>query len=179
MIFKNKNNGLTLIEALIWFAVFAAVVAGVFSLYAKSRDESLASSVNREISTMFAKLDDISNKEDSTGLNPNLAYRLGAVPSTLKMSNDGYVLKNSFGGSVNIVGLPPSGFLVTYTNVPYGRICSAIMATQSKVGWNYMIDYPEGNKITFDSTYSINKVASVCKKNGSGSFEFSLYKNPS
>lgn len=179
MIFTNKNNkGLTLIEALIWFAIFAAVVAGVFALYSKSRDTSLSSSANKEMSTMFAKLDDIFDKEDSTGLNTQLAYRLGAVPNTLKISNDGQSLKNSFGGAVNIVGLPPSGFLITYTSVPYGSVCSAIMIAQSKVGWDYMLD-SKGNKIVFDSTYKISKVADVCQLNGSGSFEFSLYKNPS
>lgn len=177
MIFKNKNNGLTLIEALIWFAIFAAVVAGVFALYSKTRDNNLAANTNKELSTLYVKLSDIVDKENSTGLNVELAYQLGAIPSTIKMSNDGKTFKNIFGGAVNIVGLPPSGFLVTYTKVPYGSICSSIMTAQNKVGWDYMLD-SKGNRITFDSTYSINNVASICKTDGSGSFEFSLYKNP-
>lgn len=47
----NLQNirALTLIEALIWFAIFAAVVAGVFSLYSNSRDANNASTTNKEL----------------------------------------------------------------------------------------------------------------------------------
>lgn len=174
---QQKSQGLTLIEALIWFAIFAAVVAGVFALYSNSRDSNLASSTNKEMSSIYANLSSIFQSENTSVLTPQIAYQLGAIPSSVKVSDDGKTLKNAFGGAINIISIQPSGFGLTYTNVPYGTVCSAIMQSQRKVGWNYMID-TAGNKITFDQTYSINQVGNVCKTDGSGSFQFTLYYYP-
>jgi type II secretory pathway pseudopilin PulG len=172
---KIKTKGLTLIEALIWFAIFAAVVAGVFALYSKTRNSNMALRANQEISSMYAKLESIYATENSSTLNATIAYQLGVIPPTIKAVSNQTIFKNQFGGNVNITGLPPSGFMVTYTNVPYGDVCSTILSGQRKVGWNYMLD-TAGNRIDFDENYNIAKVSTVCKNNGDGSVEFSLYR---
>lgn len=174
---KKSNSGLTLIEALIWFAIFAAVIAGAFALYSKARESIMVTSVNEEMSTMFSKLDRLFQVESTAPLNAKLAYDLGAIPSSIKAVNNNTVYKNRFGGDVNVVGIPPLGFLITYTSVPNGSVCAGIITGQRKVGWTYILDN-KGNKITFDENYKISQVANACKTSGSGSVEFSLYYAP-
>jgi hypothetical protein len=174
---KKRTSGLTLIEGLIWFAIFAAVVAGTFQLYSKSRESVMIGNVNQEISTMFSKIDKLYEYESTASLNAKLAYDLGAVPKSVKAVSNQTVYKNQFGGDINIVGIAPAGFLITYTKIPYGKICAGIIAGQRQVGWNYVLDN-QGNRVNYDENYTISKVAAACKTEGSGSVEFSFYYTP-
>lgn len=124
---QNKKNlaGLTLIEALIWFAIFAAVVAGVFALYSQSRNSSNASTVNKELSTIFAQTEQLFASEDTAQLTSGgntLAMNLGIYPSSLKTTKGSTDVQNVFGGKVTISGQTPSGFTVTYTNIHWGFV---------------------------------------------------------
>jgi len=77
-----------LIEALIWFALFAAVVVGVFTLYASSREASMVANANKEISTVFAKGNSLYASTSNSSLAladvTPLMMQLGVMPSTLK-----------------------------------------------------------------------------------------------
>ena len=86
--YKLKNQGLTLIEALIWFAIFGAVVAGVFTLYSSSRNASNASIVNKELSTIFSQTEQLYAYEHTQGLTNAVALQLGIVPQSLKVNGD-------------------------------------------------------------------------------------------
>ena len=80
--YTSRNIGLTLIEALIWFAIFAAVVAGVFSLYSSSRNASNASTVNKELSTIFSQTEQLFASDDTSALaNNKIALQLGIFPN--------------------------------------------------------------------------------------------------
>ncbi|NMY11307.1 MULTISPECIES: type 4 pilus major pilin [Pseudomonas] len=159
---SSKNNGLTLIEALIWFAIFAAVVAGIFALYSNARNASNSSTVNKELSTIFSQTEQLFASEDTKDLDKALALKMGVFPKSVKVSSSG-VISNVFGGTIEITGQTPSGFTVTYTGVPSGEVCSNIVRAQKAVGW----DTVEGKALaTYDSTYSISQVGSVCGDNG-------------
>ncbi|QPH44284.1 hypothetical protein IYR97_01110 [Pseudomonas fulva] len=164
---KNKKSlaGLTLIEALIWFAILAAVVAGVFALYSQSRNSSNASTVNKELSTIFAQTEQLFASEDTAQLTDGgnrLALNLGIYPSSLKTTSSGNTVQNVFGGEVTISGDSPSGFSVTYTNIPKGEVCANIVKAQKAVGWDSVGD------VKYNEDYKISDVSGYCGSNGSG-----------
>ena len=167
---ENKIKGLTLIEALIWFAIFAAVVAGVFSLYSNSRDSSNASTVNKELSTVFSQTEQLFATEDTASLNNTVALQLGIFPSSMKIK--GSTISNVFGGTATITGTTPSGFNIVYTNVPTGDVCSNIVRSQKAVGW----DTATVGKTTvpYNSTYSIATVAGACGNAGSAALSLTF-----
>ena len=163
---KTRNNvGLTLIEALIWFAIFAAVVAGVFALYSQSRNSSNASTVNKELSTIFSQTEQLFASEDTAQLTTGgnrLAMNLGIYPSSLKTTKDSTNVQNVFGGKVTISGQTPSGFTVTYTNIPRGEVCANIVKSQKAVGWDSV------GTVKYNEDYKISNVSTYCGSNGSG-----------
>lgn len=156
--YTSRNAGLTLIEALIWFAIFAAVVAGVFALYSSARNASNASTVNKELSTIFSQTEQLFASEDTKDLENTIALQLGIFPNSLKVN--GTVVNNVFGGKVTITGTSPSGFTVEYTNIPSGEVCSNIVRAQKAVGWDSGLGVPYG------SAYTIKDVAAACGNNG-------------
>lgn len=160
--YKFKNQGLTLIEALIWFAIFGAVVAGVFTLYSSSRNASNASIVNKELSTIFSQTEQLYAYERTQGLTNAVALQLGIVPQSLKVNGD--IINNIFGGTVTIVGVSPSAFKVSYSHIPSGEVCANIVKSQKAVGWNSANS--SGLKTLYDATYLISSVTITCGSNG-------------
>jgi len=156
--YKSKNQGLTLIEALIWFAIFAAVVAGVFALYSSSRNASNASTVNKELSTIFSQTEQLYASDDTAALTNTIGLQLGIFPKSAKVN--GVIVNNVFGGTITLTGQTPSGFTVVYTNIPSGEVCSNIVRAQKAVGWD------TGNGVAYDSSYTIAKVGTSCGSNG-------------
>ncbi|CAI3804071.1 hypothetical protein GLGCALEP_03526 [Pseudomonas sp. MM221] len=163
---KTRNSGgLTLIEALIWFAIFAAVVAGVFALYSQSRNSSNASTVNKELSTIFSQTEQLFASEDTAQLTSGgnrLAMNLGIYPSSLKTTKGGIKVQNVFGGEVTIEGQSPSGFSIQYTNIPKGEVCANIVKSQKAVGWDSV------GTVKYNDSYKISDVSTYCGTNGSG-----------
>ena len=164
--YQSKNQGLTLIEALIWFAIFAAVVAGVFALYNNSRDSNNSATVNKELSTIFSQTENLYATESTNGLTNLVGLQLGVFPSSVQVTDPTKgTISNVFGGTTTIAGVAPSGFTVTYTKVPKGNTCSAIVRSQKAVGWT------SANTVVYDSTYSIAGVGTLCGVEGSGSID--------
>lgn len=169
----RSSGGLTLIEALIWFAIFAAVVAGVFALYSQSRNSSNASTVNKELSTIFAQTEQLFASEDTEQLTDGgnrLALNLGIYPSSLKSTSTGDVVQNVFGGEVSIAGDSPSGFSITYKNIPKGEVCANIVKSQKAVGWDSVGD------VKYNEKYKISDVSTYCGANGSGTINLEFVR---
>lgn len=167
----SRNTGLTLIEALIWFAIFAAVVAGVFALYSSSRNASNASTVNKELSTIFSQTEQLFASDDTASLNNLVGLQLGIFPNSLKVTDPTKgTMANVFGGTVTISGTSPSAFTVTYTNIPTGEVCSNIVRAQKAVGWDSGLAIPYGSK------YAIKDVAAACGNNGGAAKSISFVR---
>lgn len=165
---KNKNHGLTLIEALIWFAIFAAVVAGVFALYSNSRDSSNASIVNKELSTIFTRVEPIYSTEKTSALTNTLGIQLGVFPSSVKIADaDAGTIYNIFGGTIALVSNGTTGYSVTYTKVPKGKVCAEIVRSQKNVGWHQVNLFA----VKYSSEYSVSKVTALCGSNGGGTVD--------
>jgi hypothetical protein len=168
----NSKKGLTLIEALIWFAVFAAVVAGVFGLYSSSRNSSMLLDANKEIATIFTKANSLYASEGtaSFGLNESSAglditptlFNMGILPKTLKWN--GTSLYNRFGGDVKVFNRT-QGFVLIYSKIPTGSMCSNIISNQRKIGWDFVV-IGASNRVMYDSTYNVDSVANLCKGEG-------------
>jgi len=171
--YASKNKGLALIEALIWFAIFAAVVAGIFALYSSTRNANNASTVNKELSTIFSQTEQLFASEDTeqlaTGGNA-LALKLGIYPKSVKVSSDGSSISNVFGGTIDITGESPSSFTVTYTHVPNGEVCANIIRAQKAVGWDSV------NTVTYDKDYTITDVVALCGSNGTGTIDLAFVR---
>ena len=170
---KKSIMGLTLIEALIWFAIFAAVVAGVFALYSQSRNASNASTVNKELSTIFSQTEQLFASEDTAQLTSGgnrLALNLGIYPNSLKTTSTGTTVKNVFGGDVTIAGSTPSGFSIKYTNIPKGEVCANIVKAQKAVGWDSV------GTVTYNEKYKISNVSGYCGSNGSGTIDLEFVR---
>lgn len=165
---NSKVNGLTLIEALIWFAVFAAVVAGVFAIYGSTRNANNVATVNKELATIYARSEAIYAYESPAELDNATALKLGIYPKTVKVSPSGEV-NNVFGGTITLQGFQPRTFMVTYTNVPAGETCVNIIKAQKAVGWidaqvnETGITLVDHDRITGGAwAYSLSYVAQAC-----------------
>jgi type II secretory pathway pseudopilin PulG len=162
--YKSKNQGLTLIEALIWFAIFAAVVAGIFALYSSTRNANNASTVNKELSTIFSQTEQLFASDDTATLTNIVGLQLGVFPKSVKVTDATKgTISNVFGGTVTLTGQTPSGFTVAYTNVPSGEVCSNIVRAQKAVGWDTA---NTGTSVSYNSSYSISAVSTACGANG-------------
>lgn len=164
----NKQKGLSLIEALIWFAIFSSVLMGVFTLYSSSRTSSMISDTNKEIASIFAKGNSLYASEGGTSFGFNekiyglditsIMVQMGVVPSTLKW--DGTILSSRFGGPVNYLNRT-EGFVVLYKKIPTGKICVGIVSGQRKIGWDFVV-VGSSSRLQYDETYSISKAAAAC-----------------
>lgn len=165
---NNKNEGLTLIEALIWFAIFAAVIVGVFYLYKNTKEANQLIDTNRELSYIYTKANALYT-EGNTGFSLNeassgsivndLAISLGLIPSTLKIN--GSSINNNFGGIVTFVNRA-TGFVVQYTKVPTGKTCMNLVNGQKKVGWEFVV-VGGLSRVYYNNTYTINSPLELCK----------------
>lgn len=162
--YNSKNQGLTLVEALIWFALLAAVIAGIFGVYQSNRNSNNSTTVNKELSTIFTQTESLFATETTDGLANTAAVQLGVFPKTLKIAADGSTINNIFGGTVVLTGQKPSGFTVVYTNVPSGTVCSNIVRSQKAVGWD------TANTIVYtDQTKStLQQIGTLCGIDGAG-----------
>lgn len=169
-----------MIEALIWFAIFAAVVAGVFALYSNSRDSNNAATVNKELSTIFSQVENLYATESTSSLNTGMARQLGVFPTSIKSANVvnqsgdiNVTMYNVFGGTISVNGIAPSGFTTIYTKVPRGSVCSSIVRSQKAVGWD------SANSVNYDSAYTIGKVGTLCGTNGAGTIDLTFTRSNS
>lgn len=177
---NKKNTGLTLIEALIWFAIFAAVIAGVFSIYSSANDAKLASQTNKELSTIFSSVESLYATESTSGLTNIIGIQLGVFPKSMKIRNDETgIIDNSFGGQVALSGIAPSGFSLIYSKIPRGSICAELVRSQRKVGWEEVKIDGNSGVVKFNKTFDISNVAELCGTNGSGKSVLQFNRNNS
>jgi Tfp pilus assembly protein PilE len=169
----NKIKGLTLIEALIWFAIFAAVVAGVFALYANTKEMNNSANVSKEITTTFAKVENVYATNVTTGLTNTIGLQLGVFPNTIKVIDSAAgTLNNVYGGKILLQADPPTGFNLTYEKVPKGPECASIIKSQKNVGWNSL----NGSVLLFDESFSVAGVTSICGQKGTGNTQLTFEK---
>lgn len=168
----KKNAGVTLIEALIWFAIFATIVAAVFVFYSKSQTKNNSFLVNKQLSTIYREANNVFDNEPSNILNNLTAMQYGLVPKDMQIADasTGKFL-NVFGGNVTIAGLNTTGFTVTYTKIPVGDACVNIVDNQKRLGWNNV-----NSTIYYNDTYNMNSVASLCANGSNKTIDLTFNK---
>jgi type II secretory pathway pseudopilin PulG len=131
--YYSKNGGLTLIEALIWFAVFSAILFSVMIIYKNSQAKANITLETKNIQFIFSGLQDAQKEGLSNDLNNETAANLGIIPRNIKKSSDGKFI-NSWGGDVVIEYVEGEGYRLTYKNVPE-EDCVSLINQQKNVGW--------------------------------------------
>lgn len=164
--YNSKNQGLTLVEALIWFALLAAVIAGIFGVYQSNRNSNNSTTVNKELSTIFTQTESLFSTETTDGLTNVNAVQLGVFPKTVKIVGTGTTINNIFGGTIDLTGIAPSGFQIVYTNVPAGSVCSNIIRSQKAVGWDSVDVSGKPIVYTTQATSTLSLIGEACGVDG-------------
>lgn len=143
MLMKIKSNqGLTLIEAMIWFALFAAVIYSAFVMYNSYKQNQNTYMINSELKHIYKNMNAIINyttNDDVTklGMTKKDLLDAGVYPYTLRVRTE--ALTMGVYGKVEIVYGGGSNYEVystTYYEIPKGDVCTKIVLGQNNVGWN-------------------------------------------
>lgn len=160
---KRKSKGLTLIEALIWFALFAAVIYSAFVMYNHYKTEQNIYNVGQELEHIF-KYSEVFLSQNSQqsivkqGLNDSDLILAGVYPK-LKGQTDSKI-GTSIYGNVAISYVGNNQGMKVYYYVPRGEICNKIILSQKLVGWQKV------NTLNFDQTFAPTQVTNFCKGTG-------------
>lgn len=158
LINKSKNKGLTLIESLIWFSIFAVVMVSVFVAYQLYKVKSDGVTAGKDLSTIYMNIDKFFGAEGTLGLDNELAMQLGVFPKHLKVKGNN--VYNVYGGTIVVNGSDQKTFTVTYFGIPSGASCTNLLLTQKNTGW-YMANV-SGESVFFDSTFKMSTVSNAC-----------------
>lgn len=140
---RSKNQGMTLIEALIWMAITASFTVMAFVLYSGYRQVQRAEVVSSELTYMFGTMKKMmiitpyTDILDGNLTKPESLKEMGILAPTLKLSS------NSTRSSVSQFGLvkmgaisgKPGSFGINYLTIPSGKICNQIVMSQKDTGW--------------------------------------------
>lgn len=129
---SRRQAGVTLMEALVWFGIFAAVVVGVLSNLNSTNSSKDTVQLIKDITAVRSATQAFYNGAggygtaslDSTLITSN------KIPSTLPIS--GGTISTSIGGTLTVTG-NTTNFTMTLTNVP-ADICSQLLSNMSN-GW--------------------------------------------
>lgn len=167
---KRKNNGITLVEALIWFAVSATAMMSAFAIYNNYRLNQLSYTTTTELNHIYKYMKTIINNtervpNDGSGiqLNQRALIRLNVTPLTFKTRTP--TKTESIYGPASITYNQNTSdnerFSVTYQNVPQGKICSNVVLSQSQTGWTRVVIGT--TELKYDNNYRAKSVADYCK----------------
>jgi len=166
---KRKDKGLTLIEALIWFALFAAVIYSAFVMYNHYKNEQKIYTVSKELETIYKKTEAMFALTTNDVLNTLPVTKqdfldFGIYPTTLKVRT--VANTTSAFGPININYNGADGMQVNYTKIPKGEICSKIILSQKLIGW-YKV-----NSLNYNSSLTPSSISSLCSGNGNVNLTF-------
>lgn len=165
---KRKNNGLTLIEALIWFAISATAMMSAFAIYNSYRMNQQSYLVSTELNHIYKYMKSVINSSPKSPgiallLNKRSLMRLNVAPTTYKTRTS--TKFESIFGITNITYnsnlTADERYSVEYQNIPQGKICSNIVLSQSQVGWTRVVI--NGTELKYDQNYRAKNVADYCK----------------
>jgi hypothetical protein len=171
----NKNKGLTLIEALIWFAIFAAVIYSAFVMFNNYRQEQKIQIVSKELESIYKKITSLSEMTTMAdmykfSLSKKDLLDFGVYPETLKVRTASNT--TSAFGVMDIGYLGSDGFAVTYTQIPPGKVCSKIILSQKLVGWTEVIG--SSTSLNFYGGLDVDKITKFCSGNDNIYLQFRM-----
>lgn len=166
---KNNNKGLTLIEALIWFALFAAVIYSAFVMFNHYRNEQKIYNVSQELESIYKTTEAMfalttNDDMNKLALTKQDLLDFGVYPKTLKVRTASNT--TSAFGPIDINYGGANGMAVNYTTIPRGEICSKIILSQKQVGW-----YKVGS-LTYNDALTPTAVTNFCAGNGNLGLQF-------
>lgn len=162
MLIKNKKNeGLTLIEALLNLIITAAVIMIAFYMYNYYSRYQKADTVSDELKFVYTNMNVFINNSPNKAisdfsLSKSDLLLMGIYPKTVKATATATV---SAFGDMHIAYSPGSNgeiYNVIYYSIPGGAICNYIVNAQKEVGWTRV------NSLYYNSTYSAAKSAAMC-----------------
>lgn len=150
--FEKKTSGLTLIETLVVFSIGLLFISLALVTYKLVSDKFNVRNETENITLIFNQTKVLLSYESTNQLNNGFAYDAGIIPEQMKVfkSVDGAIIKNSWGGDVNIKGSNLYDISLLYSGVPKGGACIDLVRGQRKVGWTH---YNVGNSGVHNKDY--------------------------
>lgn len=170
---RKNNKALTLIEALIWFALLAALVFFAFISYnGYSKDQKIYT-VDSELQHVYKKMNTLLYSTPKTdvakfSITKTDLIEFGVYPQNLKSTANGFTI--SVFGKMHIAYKNGTGqeiYSVTYYEIPKGDVCSKIIISQKSVGWT---------RVNALAAANMGKPASIC--NGTGNVDLEFWAAP-
>lgn len=169
--FDRKVSGLTLIETLVVFSIALLIISLALLTYRLVSDKFNVRNETENITLIFNQTKELLSYESTNQLNNGFAYDAGIIPEKMKVlkSVDGAIIKNAWGGDVNIKGYELYNISLLYSGVPKGGACIDLVRGQRKVGWTH---YNVGNNGVNNKDYfdlSMGDLTEDCSFNSSES----------
>lgn len=164
-----KKKAFTLIEILLGLSIIAVITVGVFVLYNKVHNKSMAM---EEIATIRQMSNDVkfifNTGDDYEVLDTDYALENNIFPQRMLSKTEGPL--NVFKGNVEIESakITPSkkrnsGFRITYKNVPNEQCVQMVNALKDDF---YAIYVYQKKTVSKDISYSLANVNKMCYKEG-------------
>lgn len=159
---NNNQKGLTLIESLVVVGILLGIVAVALTLYGTVRDRLNVKNESENASLIYSQVVDLYSDERTSNLG-NIAEAVSAGIIPKKMSINGSVVTDSWGGKVTLKGKGTTGFTLTFPRVPSADVCVSFIKNQKKVGWD---GYSVGTSSTpaLYSSSTNTAISTACKK---------------
>lgn len=132
---NKKQKGFSLVELLAVIGVGGAIIAGALLLLSQVNERNSINDASKNISAIFANLDQLYREDPTTGLTTAVAITAGIFPNNMKNPTPTTVT-NFWNGTVDVASVSAgAGFRVDYQEVQGGNVCTTIVKNQRKVGW--------------------------------------------
>lgn len=133
----SKQKGLTLIEASVWFVIFALVIAGALKMWNIVSSEQTSTAMTSDVVALRSAMQQLYSGQGSYGaanVNNTLAVA-NKIPTSIKVNTttNPYTLTNQQDGTINIVGNGTT-FSITTTNIS-ADVCTALVSGLANQGF--------------------------------------------
>ena len=128
---NRKNKGFTLMDALLWFAVFGVMVAVLYTKFSTGMDEAKTKNEVDAMSNAAAGIKRVMQNANVTENNAALnatAINAGVVLRPWVIAANGIDITNSWGGNVTITNVSAQNYSIQTQAVPR-RSCIGILTS--------------------------------------------------
>ena len=134
---KNRQAGMTLIEASVWFVLFALVIAGALKMYTSVSSSQTTSAMTTDVIALRSAAQGLFSGSPggygaaATNLN-SVLITANKIPASIKVS--GAVLTNEQQGTITITAAGPGSFTLVETALT-ADVCTGLLSNMASQGF--------------------------------------------